>query len=338
MGTPDYGSEAFDGEICDEFQCPPIRHADDSHALWPLTAGKLTMASIMRFNLKTLLLVTALFAAGFCRLAHRMRREQATGRDFAPWAAKIVARPRAFCGIALGNRITGLEFRERSSKATSLVRFRTGRPASVEAMRRGPIELDDGTILGGLCDLDWHNLDEMPCLTDLAIDSNTLTDECLMEIAALAQLKSLRLNCRRITNAGVERLASLTGLESLELSSEKFTDAGVARLLSSLPRLTKLHVHGPVGSKTVSAVCAMPSLSDLTLQSWPLGRFVDSDAMLLQNAAALRSITILGDFADCVAIRRALQRAKPNATVVVTSPRKFLPTSDGLGARIYHRR
>ena len=158
------------------------------------------------FNLKTLLILTAISAGWFCRFAERMRREQAAGRVFAPKAAKVVARPRTICGITLGDRITGLEFRERSSKPSGWGRYRIG-STSKAASQRGPIELDDGTILGGLCDLDWRDLVEMTSLTDLAIDSNTLTDACLREVAALTQLKSLRLICPQMTNVGVGHLS-----------------------------------------------------------------------------------------------------------------------------------
>ena len=78
--------------------------------------------------------------------------------------------------------------------------------------------------------------DDQGRVVELNLSSTEITDEGLMHLKGLTNLRGLDLWRTQITDAGLLHLKGLTKLQNLDLRDTKVTDAGVAELQQSLPK------------------------------------------------------------------------------------------------------
>ena len=96
----------------------------------------------------------------------------------------------------------------------------------------------------------------------LDLDKADITDNDLVHLAGMKQLRTIYLTNRPISDAGLSHLKGLDRLELLDLSGTKITDSGLHDLVG-LANLKELYLHGT--RITDSAVASLVRLENLTV-------------------------------------------------------------------------
>lgn len=79
-------------------------------------------------------------------------------------------------------------------------------------------------------------IEGLTTLKALGLRRTVITDDGLRHLKALTDLKDLSLDNTEVTDVGLDHLRGLTALQWLNLSHTKVTDAGVKRLQEALPK------------------------------------------------------------------------------------------------------
>ena len=82
-------------------------------------------------------------------------------------------------------------------------------------------------------------LTELSCLEELDLSVSEVTDDGLVNVGSLAELKTLRASCPDIGDQGMTHLIRLRSLEVLDLSGTKITDRS-ADVFVAMPKLREL--------------------------------------------------------------------------------------------------
>jgi Leucine-rich repeat (LRR) protein len=123
-------------------------------------------------------------------------------------------------------------------------------------------------------ELPWFGNDDLvdlrmlEWLKTLDVSGGVITAAGLGYLAALPHLRHLRLSQRQLRDADAAILATCTALETLHVSETRITDAGLIAL-SAMPRLRRLWLRSldPFTQRGIAALCAAPTLADLSLDS-----------------------------------------------------------------------
>ncbi len=101
----------------------------------------------------------------------------------------------------------------------------------------------------------------------LALDSDKLTDDCLIHLKEMSNLNRLRISSLLITDDGLLHLKSLTNLTELALQDTAITDAGLAHL----DKMTNLRIlyfnNTDISDAGLVHLKRMPNLKYLYLKS-----------------------------------------------------------------------
>ncbi len=155
----------------------------------------------------------------------------------------------------------------------------------------------------------------LPHLRRLTLMSTHVTDDGLRTVAALPQLRELRLNCH-ITGSGVPALKALPELTSLDfVCSPELTDAALENF-KDLPKLKSLRLVATpnVTDSGVKTLADIPHLQDLTL------RYTGMTPQGLESLKALknlRTLAVTGSSKDPVTDEQIddLKRSLPDCRV-----------------------
>ena len=101
-----------------------------------------------------------------------------------------------------------------------------------------PVETQEQAIaaikkLGGKVTIDKKSPNKPVIKVDFR--RTKVTDDGLVHLAGMTELRRLYLKNTRITDSGLEHLKGLTKLNQLDLRSTKVTDVGVKKLQTALP-------------------------------------------------------------------------------------------------------
>lgn len=115
---------------------------------------------------------------------------------------------------------------------------------------------------------DLVDLRMLEWLETLKLSWGVITAAGLRYLAALPRLRHLRLSQRQLRDADAAILATYTGLETLHVSNTLITDAGLIQF-SAMPQLRQLWLGSldPFTQRGIAALCAAPTLADLSLDS-----------------------------------------------------------------------
>lgn len=125
-------------------------------------------------------------------------------------------------------------------------------------------------------------------LTEINASSTAVTDNGLVHLTKLPQLKKLDLNGAKVSDAGMSTLTQIPSLESLSIQTTSVTDSGVAAL-NALPNLKFLDMRNcQLGVNGFAAIGKMPALEEIRLDS--VAGINDSTFDLICNATTLKRL------------------------------------------------
>ena len=142
----------------------------------------------------------------------------------------------------------------------------------------GLTSLEDLYLEGGraLSDQDLIHLESLTNLKNLRIGARNVTDRGLATIGKLRQLESVSLMRSSVTKGGLNQLRGLTNLRNLDVS--RHSKAGVSAALGELTmdltgmkNLERLHIHGfSLQDADLACLASLRSLKDVSIQGGSL--------------------------------------------------------------------
>ena len=122
-----------------------------------------------------------------------------------------------------------------------------------------------------LTDADLEKIAALPDLRAVKLSKQPITDAGLQKLLLLTKLKSLGLDETQITDAGLAALEKLPALEELLLANTQIGDAGIEHLLR-LPKLKRLRLSGTkVTDAGAARLATLKTLEDLDLSKTAIG-------------------------------------------------------------------
>lgn len=202
----------------------------------------------LRFSLSTLLLLTAIAAAGFAWIGREVSRVRAEENALKAIANVIGS---GQLNVLYGDRFkqegdmfmadfgpenTGL--RRRIELTFGVDPFRTVKSITIYGVGNGfSYGKDDqgrmtidATYVAGLRDQDVHLLDSFPYLQFLMLEANPIGDKGAAEIAKLKYIETLILGNTAITEVGVRTIAGLPNLRHLNIGYTIVSDDALTSL------------------------------------------------------------------------------------------------------------
>jgi hypothetical protein len=161
-------------------------------------------------------------------------------------------------------------------------------------------------------DEDLTVLRDLPDLRELTLmNGRRITDQGLMNISELKQLRVLALNGTGITGSGLRHIRSCRELEGLTLDDTPLTDQGLAHL-EQLPKLEWLHLSNTkVTDKGLTHLTHLESLEDLQIRNTNV---TDEGLEYLAKLTRLKCVLLGGTRVTSEGCAR-LQQALPNCRV-----------------------
>ena len=219
-----------------------------------------------------------------------------------------------------------------SGDALSWLKSPDGRPESAQKQPRFPglAEKDLAAMkeirLGGhrasdnkhvfIPAAEFRNLLALPALEKAnLVEIDGLTDEALVFVGKLANLKDLNLGDAQITNAGVKSLAGLKNLTRLQLGWTKDVGDAAIPALSPLSKLEFLGLGGTnVTDDGIPALASLAGLKEVHLMATAV---TDQGFAALAACKSLETVQINKKNKITAQGIEALKKALPNCTVVV---------------------
>ena len=198
------------------------------------TASRFQWRRLMRFQLRSLLVLMILVAGGLAWWSHRARQQRDAVAAFEP----------LFMPNEMHNRVgpsgfyhhAGATYEFHDPDADPIYSGPT-RPAGWPAWLVDGLGVDYFSNVIGLdlidrktTDADLSHLENLPALYSLALSRTPISDADLVHLKNLTVLRFLDLDDTKVTDAGLAHLKHLTTLEILSLSNTKVTDAGLTHL------------------------------------------------------------------------------------------------------------
>ena len=174
---------------------------------------------------------------------------------------------------------------------------------------RSPQEKAIATIenLGGLVEVDKEN--GVVVLVDLKL--TRVTDDGLVCLKGLANLRELCLSLTKITGAGLVHLKGMTKLEELDLTATKVTDAGLVHLKG----LTKLEWLPLLGTKVTDAgLVHLKGLTKLVELNLIATKVTDAGLVHLEGLTELEKLFLNNTKVTPAGVNQ-LQQALPNCEI-----------------------
>ncbi len=162
-------------------------------------------------------------------------------------------------------------------------------------------------------------------LRQLELAGPGITDETLVDIAALPGLAYLNVSHSSVTDDGLAELAKLRGLETIDLSHTRISGEGLSKL-ASLPRLWGIDLSGvPMDDSDLSTLEQYPALTMVNLRGTRT-----TDEGIEQFRAALPRPIVLNqafDFGPLMLGVGPAVPAQPAAAPTAVAPQTSAPDS-----------
>lgn len=138
------------------------------------------------------------------------------------------------------------------------------------------VKNDDGQVVAArMLSLDLNDaqasaLSEIDTLEEVSIqECDAITGSCLAEIAALPNLKSLRILLTPVSDASLAHISQAAGLEQLKLTNVPVTDEGLA-FLADCQKLQDVQLTNlEISDQALKHVATLAQLESLTLWNCP---------------------------------------------------------------------
>jgi len=163
-------------------------------------------------------------------------------------------------------------------------------PRNDECFCLSSVELGAGAENDDLAELAAMGLGSLPDLCELRLRRSRVTDDGLVALASLPNLKRISLG-RATTDAGMSHLDGFASLEFLDLTSTRVTGAGL-RSACHLPALASLRLQRTrITSDDLAQLKAFPQLICLDLSDTPI---TDAGLVHLKELPNLSSLALVG--------------------------------------------
>ncbi len=144
----------------------------------------------------------------------------------------------------------------------------------------------------GITDEGLIHLDDLPELRELWAHNSSITDDGCGHLARLDKLEKLSLYSPNVTDRGIGELADLPRLKTLFLEVDRLTPAGVAAL-GEAPELSVLSIRGPCVTDPLAAKAAnIGRLTSLSLMNAP--HLTDEGLRPIGAMSKLESLSLMG--------------------------------------------
>lgn len=157
---------------------------------------------------------------------------------------------------------------------------------------------------GAISDSQWAIIAKATGLTELILDSTTVTDDDLARLKEHHNIRLLYLKATGITSSGLQELSHMKGLEHLHLTQSRIDDEAA----TTLGRLTKLKTlglsHTMVTDVTISKLSTLPKLRVLGLKNTGV---TDAAIDSFSKMTALRTVNLQGTQLSNAGFDRFLQ-------------------------------
>jgi Leucine-rich repeat (LRR) protein len=146
--------------------------------------------------------------------------------------------------------------------------------------------------------MDRHltNIADLTEIEELYLGGPTMTDQALVHLTKMTQLKKLHLSQSNVTGSGLPNLVGLTQMEELDMENSQIGDTGLVHI-GKMPNLRKLNISSnPLTGKVTDAGLAhlkdLKLLEDIVL---PWGGLTDAGLSNLAALTAMKKMEVGGE-------------------------------------------